>query len=49
LRLPPDLHARLAAVAKAEDRSIPYVIKRFVVEGLAREAKTAKAGSGRRI
>jgi predicted transcriptional regulator len=46
LRLPPDLHAELVAIAKKEDRSLPYVIKRLLAESLAREAKkTARAKS----
>ena len=42
LRLPPDLHAELMAIAKKEDRSLPYIIKRLLAEGLAREAKKAQ-------
>jgi hypothetical protein len=45
LRLPEVLHAQLAAIAKDEDRSIAYVIKRLLAEGLAREAKKARAKS----
>jgi predicted HicB family RNase H-like nuclease len=42
LRLPEDLHAQLAAIAKEEDRSIAYIIKRLIADGLAREAKKMK-------
>ena len=44
LRLPADMHAELIAIAKKEDRSLPYVIKRLLAEGLERErAKKMRA------
>jgi predicted transcriptional regulator len=44
LRLPADLHTELTAIAKKEDRSLPYVIKRLLAEGLERErAKMTRA------
>jgi hypothetical protein len=47
LRLPADLHTELTAIAKKEDRSLPYVIKRLLGEGLERErAKKARLAKG---
>jgi hypothetical protein len=50
LRVPPPLLAQLEAIAKAEDRSVPYVIKRILADEMlrrqmTREAKPKKARS----
>ena len=42
LRLAPELLAQIEAVAKAEDRSVSYVIKRILVEEMARRASAKK-------
>jgi predicted DNA-binding protein len=42
LRLPPEMLAWLEAVAKAEDRSVPYIIKKILSARMAREAKPKK-------
>jgi hypothetical protein len=40
LRVPPQLLGWLTAVAKAEDRSVPYVIKRILADEMLRQEMT---------
>jgi predicted DNA-binding protein len=39
VRLPLDMYATLDALAKAQRRSIGFLVRDFVAEGLEREAK----------
>jgi predicted transcriptional regulator len=43
LRVPAELKAELERLAKAEDRSLAYVVLRLLREGLEREAHAAQA------
>ena len=48
LRVPADLKAELEKLAKAEDRSLAYVVLRLLRDGLEREAVRAEASRSRR-
>jgi hypothetical protein len=42
LRIPAEMLAWLEATAKAEDRSVPYLIRKIIQEQMAREPKAKK-------
>jgi predicted HicB family RNase H-like nuclease len=42
VRVPNAMHAALAALAKAQRRSIGFVVRDFIEDGLRREARVKK-------
>jgi predicted transcriptional regulator len=47
VRVPNDMHAALSALARSHRRSVGFVVRDFIDEGLRREARDAKTKKAR--